>query len=102
MHTSTAASFERAGVHADDLEQLHAGGEYRWSDTLSLLVGLRYTSAVTDDIRMKEIDSGVLDLDLGAACDLPGGSRLSFGITEDVISRAGPDFTMFATWIIGL
>ena len=53
-------------------------------------------------IRRKEIDSAVLDLDLGAACDLPGGSRLSFGITEDVISRAGPDFTVFATWTVGL
>lgn len=101
VSTSTARSFANAGVHADDLEQVHAGGEYRWNDALSLLAGLRYTSPVTDDIQMKEIDSGILDLDLGAACDLPGGSRLLFGLTEDVIARSGPDFTMFATWILG-
>jgi ABC-type dipeptide/oligopeptide/nickel transport system permease component len=79
-----------------------AGNPFAPETSKSYEAGLRYTSPVTDDIQMKEIDSGILDLDLGAACDLPGGSRLLFGLTEDVIARSGPDFTMFATWILGL
>jgi hypothetical protein len=70
------------------------GIEYRWNDRSSLLGGLVFDSAVTNDIHLKEIDKPILSLDLGIAWDAAKRAQVFFGLTEDVIADSGPDFTV--------
>jgi hypothetical protein len=99
---ASSDSFERAGVEAQDDFSGQLGAEYRWNDGLSLVCGLAYDSPVTEDIALKEIDHGILSLDLGAAFDLAPGSRLILGFGEDLIAASGPDFTVSAALTFGL
>jgi len=90
-------SFSDADVSALDQIYAHLGAELRWSDTGSLVTGLRFSRPATTDIAIPEIDGNVLDLDVGWAEDI-GESVLTFGLTEDLIAESGPDFTVFASW----
>jgi hypothetical protein len=98
-HVITAASsgFDHAGVDALDQTTVHGGLEFRWNDQASVDLGLRWSTPVTHDIDIMEIDGDVLDLDVGWVEDI-GTSRLTLGFTEDLIAESGPDLTVFLGW----
>lgn len=100
--TGDSTAFEHGGVEALDLYDAQCGVEYRWNDGVSLLTGMSFSSSVTHDIDIEELDSAILLVDLGAAWDLAGGSRLTVGFEEDAIAAAGPDFTFFVAWSCGM
>lgn len=100
VSTATPDSFSDADVRVLDQVYLQAGAEMRWSDSGSLVAGLRFSRAATHDIPIMEVDGSVLDLDVGWAEDI-GGSLLTFGLTEDLIAESGPDFSVFASWSLG-
>lgn len=96
---STPDSFRPARVEIQDQDYLHGGLECRWNDVSSLVLGLRWSSAVTRDIEIQEVDGSVLELDVGFAVD-DGflGGRVAFGLSEDIIAESGPDWTAFLAW----
>jgi hypothetical protein len=102
-HVITASSdgFDRAGIDALDQTEVHGGVEMRWNDSASLDLGLRWSTPVTRDIHIMEIDGDVLDLDVGWIEDFSNGSRLTLGFTEDLIAESGPDLTVFLGWSHG-
>ena len=95
--SSAAASdaFRAADVEVYDDLDVQLGTEYRWNDRLSLLAGLIVSSQITDDLNVEELESEVLQLDVGWAFDVAPGSRLTVSFAEDLASSAGPDFTVF-------
>jgi hypothetical protein len=97
-----SASFERADVSAHDNLDLQVGVEYRWNDSLSLLLGAVLESPVTRDIPRNEIDEEILSIDVGCIFDLGTRSRLLLGFEEDAIASSGPDLTLFAGWSLSL
>jgi uncharacterized protein DUF3187 len=100
--TASSSAFDRAGVDALDALEIHGGLEVRWNDNASIVFGLRSTPPATHDVDIPEVDSNVLDLDIGWIQDLgEGGSRLVLGFTEDLIADSGPDLTVFLGWRTG-
>lgn len=100
VDVQSSSSFESAGVAAQDGFDAQIGGEYRWNDDLSLLLGSVYSPAATEDIPLEEISGPLLSLDVGAAWDLAPRSRLLFVFSEDLITESAPDFTVTAGWIV--
>lgn len=96
VDAATPDSFARAGLVIGDQVYYQGGVECRWNNWLSLVAGLRSSTPVTKDIPLKEIDRGVLDLDVGFVFDDPQTEwRYIFGLTEDLVSESGTDFTVF-------
>lgn len=102
VFTRRASSFVGSGVDVRDDLDLELGLEYRWNDSTSLLAGLVLNTAVTRDMTIMEIDRDMASANVGMAFDLPGGSIGMFGFEDDVIAESGPDFTVFASWSMGL
>jgi hypothetical protein len=98
---ATPSAFERADVDVEDQIYAHGGFEMRWNDASSLLLGMRWSTPVTSDIGIMEINGDVLDLDVGLAIDTGARTRLVLGFTEDLIAESGPDFTLFAAYTVG-
>lgn len=91
--TTRPSSFVGSGVDAADVTGAQGSVEYRWNDEVSLVVGGVYTSSVTDDIHIEELNSDIFLLDFGAIWDTRSGSRWMAAFEEDVIAASGPDFT---------
>ena len=94
--------FAGTQARADDLYALHLGLEYRWNDRLSLLGQTLLTSALEPGIDLKQTAEPVVDLALGVAWDVGRRSRLITTFHEDLVSEAGPDFGVRASWIFGM
>jgi hypothetical protein len=99
--TGDPSAFEENDVDALDLFDAQLGVEYRWNDDVSLVTGAVFSSTVTHDVSIEELDSPLLMIDMGIAWDLDS-SRLTFGFQEDAIAAAGPDFTFFLAWSLGI
>lgn len=102
VFTAEPSAFEDAGIDAEDDLGLQWGLEYRWNDASSLLAGVVYSSPVTRDFDLKELDRETASVNVGMAFDLPGPSTLVVGFEDDVVAESGPDFTVFASWSVGL
>ena len=102
VFTQRPSSFVGTGVDVNDDLDLQLGVEYRWNDCLSLLGGVVATSAVTDDLTIMEIDSEIVSADIGVAFDVGENSTVIVGFEDDVVAESGPDFTVFASWSVGL
>jgi hypothetical protein len=99
VDAATPDSFASADAEIAEQRYLHAGLEYRWNDRVSVIAGLRSSTPATRDVTIEEVNANVLELDLGFVFEDPGTNRrLSFGLTEDLISESGPDFTVFFAW----
>lgn len=99
VDAATPDSFERGGIEIDAQRYYHAGLECRWNEWVSIVTGLRASTATTRDITIEEANGRVLDFDMGFVFDDPQTDRrLSFGLSEDLISESGPDFTVFFAW----
>lgn len=99
VDAATSSAFERAGIRTTDPRYLQAGLECRWNEWVSIVGGLRSSRPATSGIGIEEVDGRVLDLDLGFVFDDPQTDRrVVLGITEDLISESGPDFTVFFAW----
>lgn len=85
-------AFEAAGVELGEVISAQLGTEYRWSDHLSLLAQLVWTSPMGGDFTFEEFDREILDLALGVAWDGPLGGRYHVAIEEDAVAATGPDF----------
>jgi len=98
--TGQPDAWSRGGVEANDLLHVQAGAEYRWSDRLSLLVQVFWTSPMTDDYDLEEFNREIVDLAVGAAWGRPGGPRWFCAFQEDVVAATGPDFGFLlgASW----
>lgn len=99
--TGDPSAFEDAGVEALDVFDAQLGVEYRWNDDVSLVTGAVFSSTITHDVSIEELDAPILLIDLGVAWDLDG-SRLHLGFEEDAIAAAGPDFSFFLAWSLGI
>lgn len=86
-------SFVAADLDVDDGIGVHGDAEWRWTPESSLLIGLRFENAVTDEFGIEELSGDVLELDLGVAIDDSWDGRWIFGFAEDLLSKSGPDFT---------
>jgi hypothetical protein len=85
-------TFDEAGVELRDMLSAQFGVEYRWSDCMSLLGQLVWTSPMTRDFTFEEFDREILDVAIGLAWDGPLGARYYAALEEDAISATGPDF----------
>lgn len=102
VDAATADSFARADIEIQEQGYLHTGLEFRWNESVSLVTGLRASTPATRDVTIEEVDGYVVDLDLGFVFSEPGRpSRFSFGLSEDLVSESGPDFTAFCAWACG-
>lgn len=81
-----------ADVTAKDLAHVQAGAEYRWSDRLSLLAQLFWTSPMTRDYDVEEFNHEIMDLAVGCAWGSPGGPTWFAAFQEDLVAATGPDF----------
>lgn len=88
-------AWDDAGVDVEPMAELQAGGEYRWSDRLSLLLQLNFTTHVTREFTVEEFDTAILDLGLGCSYDAFEGGRVDFALKEDVVAATGPDFGVY-------
>jgi hypothetical protein len=91
-----------SGGLADDLWDLQGGLEYRWNDRVSLLAQLVLFSPLEPDIELEQTDDPMLDLALGVAWDTSSRSRFVMTFHEDVVSEAGPDFSVQVGWSYGM
>jgi hypothetical protein len=92
-------SFADAGLSMDEQFYLHGGVECRWNELVSLIGGVRASTATTQDVTIEEVDGEVVDVDLGVALgEQDCAHRFSFGITDDVVAQSGPDFSLFFSW----
>ena len=87
-----ADAFDGAGVELREMASVQLGVEYRWSDRMSLLGQVCWTSPMTRDYTFEELDREIFDLALGVAWDGPLGARYQAAFEEDVVSATGPDF----------
>ncbi len=94
LHAGEPSSFEGSGVHLRDRFELAFGGEYRWSDRVSLLSTLEWTAPFTRDLDLRVINREILDLGVGAAWDVGESSRLALSFHEDLVSNTGADFAV--------
>jgi hypothetical protein len=98
VFAGTPDDLDDAGIELANVADLELGVEYRWADSVSLLLQTVLTSPITTDVELDEIDQPILDLALGAMFDVGARSRLALGFQEDVIAKAGPDFGLFLWW----
>lgn len=99
VEAASAQSFEDAGIASADQRYVQAGAECRWNEWLSFVAGLRSNTPATRGVTIEEVNGRVLDLDLGFVFDDPQTERrLTLGLSEDLISESGPDFTVFFAW----
>lgn len=98
---STPRSLREVDVELQDLTTLHGTVETRWNDAASIVTGLRWSSAVTRDVFIEELDGSVLELDVGLAIGDPARRRFVLGLSEDLFSESGPDWTAFFGWSEG-
>ena len=90
--TGQPDAWSKGDVEANDLVHVQGGAEYRWSERLSLLAQVFWTSPMTDDYDLEEFNREIVDLAVGAAWGRPGGPRWFCAFQEDVIAATGPDF----------
>lgn len=90
--------YDLAGTRLEDRVEAGVVAEFRATPTLSWLTQLTYQTPFVEDFDLEEIDDPILDLGVGLARDLPGGSILHIGFQEDLIANAGPDFTALVGW----
>lgn len=88
------SAFQQAGVGVQDGLAAGLWAEVRWDDVASLLAGVRYESAVTEDLGLEEIGGDVLEIDVGLARDVGQASRLVLALSDDALAQSGPDFTV--------
>jgi hypothetical protein len=86
-------SMARVGLDVEDGLAANVSGEWRWSVSSSLLLGLRYENAVSDDLGIEELGGDVIELDVGVVFDAGESSRWTLAFSEDLVSESGPDFT---------
>ncbi|MBI5362882.1 MAG: DUF3187 family protein [Planctomycetes bacterium] len=96
------SSFVGSGVEVEDDLSLQWGLEYRWNDAVSLLGGVIANGPVTRDFRIKELNREMVSVDVGLAFDVGERSTLVVGFEDDVVAESGPDFTVFASYSLGL
>lgn len=96
------SSFVGSGVEVGDELSLQWGLEYRWNDAVSLLGGVVVNGPVTRDVRIKELDREMVSAEAGIAFDVGARSTLIVGFEDDVVAESGPDFTIFASYRLGL
>lgn len=77
------------------------GTEYRWSNAVSLLAQLEWTSRRTNSFEQEEIAREIFDLGVGLAWDVGGSSRLTLTFHDDLVSATGPDFGGFLVFTTG-
>lgn len=94
LHSGEPSSFDGSGVHLRDRFELALGGEYRWSDRLSLLTTLEWSSPLTRDLDLRVINREILDFGVGAAWDVGERSRVGVSFHEDLVSNTGADFAV--------
>jgi len=99
MAPGRPVAFEHAGLSLDSVYSVQAGLEFRWSDRLSLLTQLAYTSPYTQDYPMEEFSSEMIDFALGCAWQR-NSTLLHFALLEELEAAQGPDFgvQMGASW----
>lgn len=88
----TPDAFDGAEVELRKIASAQLGVECRWSDRISLLGQLIWTSPMTRDFTFEEFDREIFDLALGVVWDGPLGARYQAAFEEDVVSATGPDF----------
>ena len=100
VHVDQPESFQRAGIDVRSLFSVSGGGEYRWSDRLSLLAQAVLQMPLTRSLPFEEIDREILDLGFGFAYELSSASTLTFSFHEDAVAASGPDLTVYTgiTW----
>ena len=79
-------------VEARELVSFQAGLEYRWTDRLSVLGQLFYTSPMTSDYDIEEFNSQILDMAIGVSWGDADGPRGFAAFQEDLVAATGPDF----------
>jgi hypothetical protein len=99
IHPQRPDSFVGSGVKLRDLISIKSGWEFRVSDATSLLLQLDWTSKMTSDYDLEEINRETFDLGLGLATELGGGVRWMFSIQEDLVAATGPDFGLFTALV---
>lgn len=92
--------YRRAGTRLENRVEGGLVAEFRATPKLSWITQLTYQTPFVEDFDLEEIDDPILDLGIGFARDLPGGSILHVGFQEDLIANAGPDFTALVGWSI--
>ena len=85
-------AFDVAGVTLSEVVAAQLGTEYRWSDHVSLLVQLVWSSRMSDDFTFEEFDREILDVAMGVIWDGPLGGRYCVALEEDAVAATGPDF----------
>ena len=85
-------AFEAADVSLNEVVAAQLGAEYRWSDHVSLLTQLVWSSRMSDDFTFEEFDREIFDVAFGVAWDGPWGGRYHVAIEEDAVAATGPDF----------
>ena len=92
--------YRLAGTRLEDRIEGGIVAEIRATPRLSWITQLTYQTPFAEDFDLEEIDDPILDLGIGFARDLPGGSLLHVGFQEGLIANAGPDFTALVGWSI--
>jgi Protein of unknown function (DUF3187) len=82
----------------EDQFAIELGGEYRWSDTLSVVAGTVWTSRMISSMVLEEINREVFDLGFGLAWDVGEASRMSASLHEDLVAATGSDLTFQFGW----
>lgn len=96
---ATPSSMSDAGLKYDEQGYLQAGVECRWNELVSLVGGVRASTPATDDVTIEEVNGKVVDVDVGVVIgEAQTSSRFTFGLSDDVVSESGPDFTVFFGW----
>ena len=87
--------------HYDPMLALNLSGEYRWNDSLSVIVGTVWTSRMVHSVALEEIDREVFDFGVGAAWDVAADHRFQLSLHEDLVAATGSDLTLQVGWTWG-
>ncbi len=93
--------FEGSGASAADPWEAVAAAEMRWTDQLSLLTQLAWSSRLVDGIQLKEVDRNILDLGVGFAFGSDG-TQWTLSFHEDLVAESAHDFYVLLGWSRGM
>ncbi len=82
-----------ADISVNDLFGMLAGGEYIFSDALSLLAQLNYYTSPFGDTGIRQLDDDTLSLEMGGVYRLTPSLSLEFAFCED-LTHSAPDFNL--------
>lgn len=87
--------------HYDPMLAMQLSGEFRYHDTLSVIVGTVWTSRMLHSVRLEEVNREVFDLGWGFAWDVDAESRLMLSMHEDLVAATGSDLAFQLGWTWG-